>query len=110
MKTLPFLALLALAAVSVQAAPVVQPSDLSPEALEAIATNRQKASINRYNKAVARAEKNREKSIKEAQKLTQKNGIGMKKTIQKRHLNSMLPASERVPEAPRKASNYTIRY
>ena len=110
MKTLPILALLALATVCVQAAPTIQPSDLSPEALEAIATNRQKASINRYNKAVARAEKNREKSIKEAQKLTQKNDIGMKKTIQKRHLNSMLPASERVPEAPRKASDYTIRY
>lgn len=110
MKTLPFLALLALATVSVQAAPVIQASDLSPEALDAIATSRQKASVDRYNKAVAQAEKNREKSIKEAQKLTQKNDIGMKKTIQKRHLNSMLPASERVPEAPRKASDYTIRY
>ncbi len=110
MKTLPFLALFVLAAVSVQAAPAIQPSDISAEALEGIATSRQKASIDRYNKAVARAEKNREKSIKEAQKLTQKNDAGMKKTIQKRYLNSMLPASERVPEAPRKASDYTIRY
>ncbi len=110
MKTLSFLTLLVLATVSVQAAPAMQASDFSDDALKGIATSRQKASIERYHKAVAKAEKNREKAKKEAEKLTQKNDIGMKKTIQHRYLNSMLPASERTPEAPRKPSDYTVRY
>ncbi len=110
MKTLPILALLVLAAVNVQAAPAVQPSDLSEDALKEIATSRQKASIERYNKAVAKAEKQREKAMQEAQKITQRNDAGMKKTIQHRHLNSMLPACERVPETPREPNDYTIRY
>ena len=110
MKTLSLLSLLALTAACVQAAPVLQSKDLSEETLKSIATDRQKASIENYNKAVARAEKNREAAIKEAQKITRKNDAGMKKTIQRRQLNTMLPPCERTPEAPRKASDYTIRY
>ena len=44
-------------AAMVQAAPAVQPKDLSPDTLKGIATERQQASIDRYNKAVARAER-----------------------------------------------------
>lgn len=110
MKTLSLFTLSVLAAVAVQAAPVMQTKDLSEDTLKGIATDRQKASIDRYNKAVARAEKNREDAIKEAQKLTRKNDAGMKKTIQHRHLNSMLPACERTPETPREPSDYNIRY
>ena len=110
MKTLPYLAILVLAAMNVQAAPAVQVSDLSEDTLKEIATERQKASIERYNKAVARAEKKREKAMQEAQKITQQNDAGMKKTIQHRHLNSMLPACERTPETHREPSDYNIRY
>lgn len=110
MKTLSLFALSVLAAVAVQAAPVMQTKDLSEDTLKGIATDRQKASIDRYNKAVARAEKNREDAIKEAQKLTRKNDAGMKKTIQHRQLNTMLPPCERTPETPRKSGDYTVRY
>lgn len=99
-----------MACASVQAAPALQPSDLSEKTLRGIATDRQKASIDRYNKAVARAEKNRDKAIKEAKKLTNKNDVGMKKTIQHRQLNTMLPPCERTPEAPRKPIDYSVRY
>ena len=109
MKTLPLFALLVLAAAAVQAAPVVQTKDLSEDTLKSIATDRQKASIDRYNKAVARAEKNREKAIKEAQKLTRDNDAGMKKTIQHRQLNTMLPPCERTPEVPREPRDLNIR-
>ncbi len=109
MKTLPLFALLVLAA-AVQAAPVVQTKDLSEDTLKSIATDRQKASIDRYNKAVARAEKNREKAMKEAQKITRDNDAGMKKTIQRRQLNTMLPPCERTPEAPREPRDFEIRY
>ena len=110
MKTLSLFTLSVLAAVAVQAAPVMQTKDLSEDTLKGIATDRQKASIDRYNKAVARAEKNREDAIKEAQKLTRKNDAGMKKTIQHRQLNTMLPPCERTPETPRKSGDYTVRY
>ncbi|MBQ6941574.1 MAG: hypothetical protein IJN23_03320 [Akkermansia sp.] len=110
MKTLPLFALLVLAVATVQAAPVVQTKDLSEDTLKSIATDRQKASIDRYNKAVARAEKNREKAMKEAQKLTRDNDAGMKKTIQHRQLNTMLPPCERTPEAPREPRDLNIRY
>lgn len=110
MKTLPLFALLVLAAVNVQAAPALQPADLSEETLLQVANARQKASIESYNKAVERAERDREKSIKQAQKLTEKNDAGLKKTIQRRQLNTMLPASERAPETPRKSPDYTVRY
>ena len=88
----------------------MQPKDLSPETLKGIATERQQASIDRYNKAVARAEKDREAAMKEAEKISRKNDAGMKKTIQRRQLNTMLPPCERTPETPRKSEDYTIRY
>lgn len=110
MKTLPLFALLVLAAAAVQAAPVLQTKDLSEETLKGIATDRQKASIERYNKAVARAEKNREKAMKEVQEITRENNAGMKKTIQHRQLNTMLPPCEREREAPRNPRNLRIRY
>ena len=109
MKTLSLATLLVLAA-AVQAAPIVQTKDLSEDVLKGIATERQQASIDRYNKAVARAEKDREAAMKEAEKISRKNDAGMKKTIQRRQLNTMLPPCERTPEAPRKSSDYTIRY
>jgi superoxide dismutase len=110
MKHLPHIALLVVAAASVQAAPALQPAYLSEATLKGIATERQKASIDKYNKAVARAEKERSKAIKDAQKLTQKNDEGMKKTIQRRQLNTMLPPCEREPETPRDPRNLIIRY
>ena len=99
-----------MAAAVVQAAPAMQPKDLSSETLKGIATERQQASLDRYNKAVARAEKDREAAMKEAEKISRKNDAGMKKTIQRRQLNTMLPPCERTPETPRKSSDYTIRY
>ena len=110
MKTLSLATLLVLAAAAVQAAPIVQTKDLSEDTLKSIASDRQKASLDSYNKAVTRTEKNREKAIKEVKKITRENDAGMKKTIQRRQLNTMLPPCERAPEAPRKASDYTIRY
>ena len=90
MKTLPLFALLVLAAVNVQAAPALQPADLSEEALLQVANARQKASIESYNKAVERAERDREKSIKQAQKLTEKNDAGLKKM---RTTGALIPSS-----------------
>ena len=48
--------------------------------------------------------------MKEAQKLTRDNDAGMKKTIQHRQLNTMLPPCERTPEAPREPRDLNIRY
>ena len=110
MKTLSLATLLVLAAAAVQAAPIVQTKDLSESALKSVATDRQKASLENYNKAVARAEKNREKEIKEIKKITNKNDEGMKKTIQRQHLNAMMPPCERAAETPRTPRNLNIRY
>ena len=99
-----------MAAAVVQAAPAMQPKDLSSETLKGIATERQQASIDRYNKAVARAEKDREAAMKEAEKISRKNDAGMKKTIQRRQLNTMLPPCERTPETPRSPRDLNIRY
>ena len=86
------------------AAPVVKPSEVSEETLKGIATERQKASMEAHEKAQAKVKEEREKAIKEAKEITEK------KTIQKRHLNSMLPPCEREPEAPREPGDYRIRY
>lgn len=110
MKALSLFSLLVLAAATVQAAPIMQSKDLSEDTLKGLATDRQKASIDRYNKAVARAEKNREKAMKEAQKITRDNDAGMKKTIQHRQLNTMLPPCERTPESPRSPRDLRVRY
>ena len=110
MKTLSLATLLVLAAAAVQAAPIVQTKDLSEDTLKSIASDRQKASIDSYNKAVTRTEKNREKAIKEVKKITRENDAGMKKTIQRRQLNTMLPPCERTPESPRSPRDLNIRY
>lgn len=111
MKTLSIITFSLAAALAVQAAPVVDnEKDLSEDALKEIATARQKASIDKYNKAREKAEKDREAAIKEAKEITVRNDKGMKKTIQRHHLNSMLPPCERVPEEPREPGNYEVRY
>ena len=110
MKTLSLATILVLAAAAVQAAPIVQTKDLSEDALKSIASDRQKASLDSYNKAVTRAEKNREKAMKEVKKITRDNDAGMKKTIQRRQLNTMLPPCERTPESPRSPRDLHIRY
>lgn len=110
MKTLSLATLLVLAAAAVQAAPIVQTKDLSEDTLKSIASDRQKATLDSYNKAVTRTEKNREKAIKEVKKITRENDAGMKKTIQRRQLNTMLPPCERTPESPRSPRDLNIRY
>ena len=111
MKTLSIITFSLAAALAVQAAPVVDnEKDLSEDALKDIATARQKASIDKYNKAREKAEKDREAAIKEAKEVTVRNDKGMKKTIQRRHLNTMLPPCEREEEEPREPGDYTIRY
>ncbi len=110
MKTLSILSVFAALALSVQAAPTIDAKDLSEESLQEVATERQKKSLNSYNSAVKKAETRREKAIKEAQEITDKNDAGMKKTIQHRHLNTMLPPCEREPEGPRDPEDYTIEY
>ena len=111
MKTLFTLSVLALALVAptLMAAPAVEASDLTEDALRSIATERQKKSLDDYNSAKRRAEKQREDDIKEAKKITEDNDKGLKKTIQRRHLNTMLPPCERAPEVPRDPADYTVR-
>ena len=74
------------------------------------AAERQKASLDLHEKAKAKAEEDRSKAIKEAQEITERNDEGLKKTIQRHHLNSMLPPCDREPETPREPGNYRIRY
>ncbi len=92
------------------AAPIVKPSDVSEDTLKGVATERQKASMEAHDKAKAKVEEEREKAIKEAKEITERNDSGLKKTIQKRHLNSMLPPCDREPETPREPGNYRVRY
>lgn len=108
-KALLLISAMALAA-AVQAAPTLTPEDISENVLREIATDRQKASMDEYNKARQQAEKKRDESTKEARDLTARNNNGMKKTIQKRHLNSMLPPCEREVETPREPGEYDLRY
>ncbi len=110
MKTLSILSVFAAVAMSVQAAPEIDVKDLSREKLEEMATERQKKSLKAYDNAVKKTETKREKSIKKAKEIKEKNDAGMKKTIMRRHLNSMLPPCEREPEAPREPGDYTIQY
>lgn len=109
MKALSFISLL-FAAAAVQAAPVITQDDISEDALKGIATERQKASLDDYNRAKQKAEQKREEAAKETKEITARNDDGLKKTIQKRHLNTMLPPCERELETPREPSNYQIRY
>lgn len=112
MKTLFPLSFLAVALMLsfVHAAPVVQSSDISEDSLKGIATERQKASLEKHAQAVKKAEKAREDAEKEAKEITERNDNGLKKTIQKRSLNNMLPACDRETETPREPGNYEIRY
>ena len=110
MKTLSILSVFAALTLSVQAAPTVDAKDLAEDTLQEIATERQKKSLDAYNSAVKRAEDKRDKAIKKAKEITDKNDAGMKKTIQRRHLNTMLPPCEREPEAPRDPEDYSIEY
>ncbi len=108
MKTLSILSILALASVA-QAAPAISSADISEDALKAIGTERQQKSIDAYNEARRRAEKKRDEDAKEIKEITKRNDNGLKKTIQRRHLNTMLPPCEREPETPREPADYTIR-
>ncbi|MBR4310916.1 MAG: hypothetical protein IKT79_07790 [Akkermansia sp.] len=110
MKTLSILSVFAALALSVQAAPTIDVKDLSEEKLQEIATERQKKSLDSYNSAVKKAEDKRDKAVKKAKEITDKNDAGLKKTIQRRHLNTMLPPCEREPEAPRDPEDYSIEY
>lgn len=110
MKTLSILSLLALTALCVQAAPAINADDVTEDALKAVGTSKQQDSIDRYNAAKAKAEKQRADDIKAAKEITDANDRGMKKTILKRRLNDMLPACEREPEAPREPGDYTVRF
>lgn len=111
MKTFSLLSVLAVAMASFSwAAPVVSPAEISEKTLRGIGTPRQQASLDDHNAAVKKAEKERADAVKEAKELTSRNDSGLKKTIQKRHLNTMLPPCEREPEAPREPGDYIIRY
>ncbi len=111
MKTFSLLSVLAVAMASFSwAAPVVSPIEISEKTLRGVGTPRQQASLDDHNAAVKKAEKERADAIKEAKELTSRNDSGLKKTIQKRHLNTMLPACEREPETPREPGDYIIRY
>lgn len=95
---------------SAVAAPSVTPNDLSGDALKEIASERQKASLEVHEKAKAKAEEDREKAIQEAKDITARNDAGLKRTIQRKHLNSMLPPCDREPEEPREPNDYHVRY
>ncbi|MCH5285643.1 MAG: hypothetical protein J1E42_08585 [Akkermansiaceae bacterium] len=95
---------------TVVAAPSISASDVSSDALRKIATDKQRASLEIHEKAKAKAEEEREKAIQEAKEITARNDAGMKRTIQGRHLNSMLPPCDREPEQPRESNDYHIRY
>ncbi len=110
MKTLSILSLAVLMVAVAQAAPAVQPKDLSEDALRGVATERQKASLDAYKEALAKADKQRADAMKDAREVTKRNNSGMLKTIQKRQLNTMLPPCEREPEAPREDSRFRVRY
>ncbi len=107
MKALSIISFLALAP-ALLAAPAVSPADLSESTLRGIANERQQKSIDDYNSAKRRAAQEREDSMKEAKKITEDNDKGMKKTIQRRSLNTMLPPCERTPETPREPGGYTV--
>ncbi len=107
MKTLPIISFLALAP-ALLAAPAISPADLSEATLRGIASERQQKSIDDYNNAKRKAAQDREDAIKAAKKLTEDNDKGMKKTIQRRALNTMLPPCERTPETPREPGPYYV--
>ncbi len=108
MKTLSLISFLALAP-ALLAAPGLTPADLSEATLKGIATERQQKSIEEHNNAKRQAAQAREEAMKDAKKITEENDKGMKKTIQRRALNTMLPPCERTPETPREPGGYIVR-
>lgn len=111
MKTSPILALITVVACATfaSAAPAVSTQDLSPSTLKTIANPRQAKSLKIQEEAEEQAKTARAKEMEEVRKITSDNDAGMKKTIQKRALNNMLPACERDSETPRDPAIYTIR-
>ncbi len=107
MKALSIISFLVLAP-AVLAAPGVSVEDLSEATLKGIANERQQRSIDDYNNARRRAAQARDEAMKTAQKITEDNDKGMKKTIQRRALNTMLPPCERTPETPREPGGYSV--
>ena len=100
----------ALLVATAMAAPTIKPAEITEDALKEIASERQKASMEQHEKAKAQAEEDRKKDIQEAKEITERNDEGMKRTIRRRHLNSMLPPCDREPEEPREPNDYHIRY
>ncbi len=90
------LILLPLCCTAVHAAPVLTPADVSEATLKrTVATPTQQASLNNYLQARERAIKQRADEIQQAKEVTEKNDAGLKKRIQQRLLDAMLPACER---------------
>ena len=109
MKTRLLLSALACCAAGLaQAAPDISNEDITEDALRKVATERQKASLDQYREARARAEKRRDEQAKEGRDITRRNDEGLKDSIIKDHLNSMLPPCEREPRAPREPGDYRI--
>lgn len=91
-----------------QAAPSVGEKDISEEALRKVATERQQRSLDEYAAAVKNAEKRRQKESERVAEITRRNNDGLKDTIKRDHLDSMLPRCEREPRAPREPGNYYV--
>lgn len=90
-----FLASLAFSCAVLHAAPALTAEDTNENALRDVATPAQQASLDSYNQACARAEKQRTEEIEKAREITEKNDKGMRRRIQSRLLDAMLPACER---------------
>ncbi len=95
---------------SLLAAPTLKVSEISKEKLKEIATEKQKNSLDSHEKTVEKAEEQRKKEIQQAKDDTKRNDEGLKRTILKRLLNSMLPPCDREPEEPREPHDYHVRY
>lgn len=91
-----------------QAAPSIDEKDINEEALRKVASERQQRSLDDYNRAVKDAEIRRQKSIEAAAEQTRRNNEGLKDTIRRNHLDSMLPPCERETRAPREPGNYRV--
>ncbi len=91
-----------------QAAPTIGEKDISEDSLRKVATERQQRSLDEYAAAVKRAEKQRQRSFDKVAEVTRRNNDGLKDTIKRDHLDSMLPRCEREPRQPREPGNYYV--
>ncbi|MCC8020896.1 MAG: hypothetical protein LUG84_09270 [Akkermansiaceae bacterium] len=92
------LAFLVCSCASLQATPVLTAEDTSEKTLSRdFATPEQQKSLERYKQARLRADNKRSQETEEIQRITEKNNQGIKRRIQQRLLDSMLPACEREP-------------